>query len=192
MEVVERSLGCLLLSNRRLDDNRGWFQIDFSIADLHAHGIAFDHVEQLNHSYTEHAGVIRGLNYQSAPFVQAKVVSCVAGAVYSVGVDITPDSSTFGQWCGWVLTPNNHRSMVVPRGYAHGFVTMQDNTELQYLTDNVYSYDHAKSIRYDDPDLDIDWTMQDAITLRPEILSSKNRNAPFLRDAIAAESGVER
>lgn len=190
MEIIERALGCVLLSNCRLDDSRGWFQVDFSIADLHASGVAFDHVEQLNHSHTEHAGVVRGLNYQSAPFEQAKVVSCVAGAVYSVGADITSGSPTFGQWCGWVLTPDNHRSMIVPRGYAHGFVTMQDDTELQYLTDNSYSYDHAKSIRYDDPDLGIDWTVKGTVALRPDILSSKNRNAPYLCDAIAAEFGI--
>ncbi|PST45680.1 dTDP-4-dehydrorhamnose 3,5-epimerase [Bifidobacterium callitrichos] len=184
MLIVNFSLGCALLSTRRLGDNRGWFQINFSVRELQEAGLSFDHVEQLNHSYTEHAGVVRGLNYQADPYAQAKVVSCIAGAVYSVGVDITPSSETFGQWCGFQLTPENHQCMYVPRGYAHGFVTLSEKTELQYLTDNVYSHDHAKSIRYDDPNLAIDWTMGGVVRLRPDILSEKNRQAPLLRDAL--------
>ena len=184
MELIDRALGCALLSTSRLEDNRGWFQIDFSVRELQEAGLSFDHVEQLNHSYTEHAGVVRGLNYQADPYAQAKVVSCIAGAVYSVGVDITPSSDTFGKWCGFELTPDNHRSMFVPRGYAHGFVTLRDGTELQYLTDNTYSYGHAKSVRFDDSDLDIDWTMNGTVPLRPDILSDKNRNAPYLRDTV--------
>lgn len=184
MEILERSLGCVLLSTNRLNDNRGWFRVGFSIADLHRLDIRFDHVEQLNHSHTEHAGVIRGLNYQEDPFAQAKAVSCVTGAVYSVGVDITPTSPTFGQWCGWVLSPGNHRVMVVPCGYAHGFITLRDDTELQYLTDNAYSRKHAKSIRCDDPDLSIDWTMNGVVSPRVDILSAKNRDAPCLHEAI--------
>ena len=171
MELIDRALGCALLSTSRLEDNRGWFQIDFSVRELQEAGLSFDHVEQLNHSYTEHAGVVRGLNYQADPYAQAKVVSCIAGAGYSVGVDITPSSDT-------------HRSMFVPRGYAHGFVTLRDGTELQYLTDNTYSYGHAKSVRFDDSDLDIDWTMNGTVPLRPDILSDKNRNAPYLRDTV--------
>lgn len=184
MELIDRALGCALLSTSRLEDNRGWFQIDFSVRELQEAGLSFDHVEQLNHSYTEHAGVVRGLNYQADPYAQAKVVSCIAGAVYSVGVDITPSSDTFGKWCGFELTPDSHRSMFVPRGYAHGFVTLRDGTELQYLTDNTYSYGHAKSVRFDDSDLDIDWTMNGTVPLRPDILSDKNRNAPYLRDTV--------
>lgn len=186
MEIIDRALRCVLLSNRRLGDNRGWFQIDFSMHDLQEAGLSFDHIEQLNHSYTEYAGVVRGLNYQTAPYAQAKIVSCIEGEVYSIGVDITPSSDTFGKWCGFVLSADNHRSMLVPRGYAHGFVTLCNDTELQYFTDNAYSYKHAKSIRFDDPDLDIDWTMNGSVRLRPDILSDKNRNAPYLRDAVLA------
>lgn len=74
MELIDRALGCALLSTSRLEDNRGWFQIDFSVRELQEAGLSFDHVEQLNHSYTEHAGVVRGLNYQADPYAQAKVV----------------------------------------------------------------------------------------------------------------------
>lgn len=184
MNIVARALDCALLEAKRIDDIRGWFQIDFSMAELQSQALPFRGVVQMNHSFTEHSGVIRGLNFQSAPFEQAKVVSCIAGSVYSVGVNITPSSPSFGHWCGFALSAANHRVMYVPRGYAHGFVTLCDNTELQYFTDNIYSHEHAKSIRYDDPDLNIDWTMNGGIVVRPDILSEKNRNAPYLRDVV--------
>lgn len=182
MEQIGKALDCRLLSTRRIEDCRGWFQVAFCADDLRAMGMDFGAVCQLNHSFTDHAGVVRGLNYQAAPFAQAKIIRCVRGSLYSVGADIDRNSEHFGKWCGFVLSAGGHNLMYVPRGYAHGFISLEDHTELEYFTDNQYSFEHARSVRYDDPDLGIDWTLGGKIQVRRDILSEKNRKAPCLRE----------
>lgn len=130
-------------------------------------------VYQINHSYTEKKGVVRGLNYQEAPYEQAKIVRCIKGAIYSVAVDINPSSNTYGKWCGFELSCDNCKIMYIPRGYAHGIILMQDDVELQYITDNRYDYNSAKSIRFDDPEIGIDWKINGKIEVMRNILSKK-------------------
>ncbi|MDO4491795.1 MAG: dTDP-4-dehydrorhamnose 3,5-epimerase [Lachnospiraceae bacterium] len=185
MKIVERKLGCALLEPTLIRDVRGWFQIPFSIQDLQALGLDFRCVYQLNHSYTEEKGVVRGPNYQKRPYNQAKVVRCTKGSFYSVAIDIDPDSPTYRQSCGFLLSQENKRLMYVPDSYAHGFVTLEEDTELEYLTDNQYCYEAAKSFQFDDPEVldesgapGIDWTMGGAVVLKREIQSDKNRLAP--------------
>ena len=184
MIIIEEKLNCVLLSPQILHDNRGWFQVAFNIADLHKLNLHFQSVCQLNHSMTELAGTVRGLNYQEAPYEQAKIVRCIKGNLYSVAVDIRKESETFGRWCGFELNAESGNLMYIPRGYAHGFIANEDHTELEYLTDNVYSKEHAKSIRYDDPDIGIDWTQNGQVAVLETVLSKKIANAALLRDLL--------
>lgn len=180
MEIIDTKLDCKLFSINPVTDCRGWFQVAFCADDLRRYGVDFRGVEQLNHSFTEYKGVVRGLNYQKEPFAQAKIIRCVRGALYSVAVNIDRSSSSFGKWCGFFLSAENRNLMYVPRSYAHGFVSLENNTELEYFTDNKYSFENAKSIWFDDPKIGIDWTMGNKIRLRKDILSDKNKYAPGL------------
>lgn len=182
MEIIQTKLDCYLLSIPNIPDNRGWFRVAFSVDELHRLNLAFEAVHQMNHSFTEYAGTVRGLNYQEAPYAQAKVIRCVKGALYSVGVNIDRSSENFGKWCGFVLDCKDYNLMYVPRGYAHGFVALEDATELEYFTDNKYSFEHAKSVRYDDPEIGIDWTVGGRVRIQKDILSTKNLMAPSLKD----------
>lgn len=173
MVVLEQKNGCILLENKRIDDNRGWFSVQINADELSKYG--FKRIVQLNHSLTLEKGVIRGFNYQAAPFQQMKIVRCVSGSIYSVGVDIDPRSLNFGKWVGYVLSADNCQLMLLPRTFAHGFITLEENSEMEYFTDEIYSFENAKSIRYDDPDIGVDWTVNGKICPNENILSEKNR-----------------
>ena len=189
MQIIERKLDCALLDTRKINDDRGWFQVAFNIEDIQELGLAFNSVYQLNHSKTGVKGIVRGPNYQKSPYNQAKVIRVIKGAVYSVGIDIDPSSKNFGKAAGFYLSEENHLLMYIPNTYAHGFTVLQDGTELEYLTDNRYNYDSAKSIWYADEqiiDIDtgkqLDWSYGGAVELS-NIKSDKNANAPRLKDA---------
>lgn len=190
MEIIDHRLGCVLLVPTIIHDNRGWFQIPFSSEDINAIGLQFNSVFQLNHSMTVAKGIVRGPNYQMRPYNQAKVVRVIKGAAYSVGIDINHESNTYGKAAGFLLTEDNKRLMYIPNTYAHGFTVLEDGTELEYLTDNRYSYEHAKSIWYADEEIidvdtgkTIDWSYSGTVTLS-NIKSEKNANAPLLKDTI--------
>ena len=180
MVVVEQRNGCVLLENKRIEDDRGWFSVLLNADELRKYG--FKRIVQLNHSLTLEKGVIRGFNYQSAPFQQMKIVRCVRGAIYSVGVNINPHSSDFGKWVGYVLSADDYKLMLLPRTFAHGFITLEENSEMEYFTDEIYVFENAKSIRYDDPDIGVDWTLSGTIHPNEIILSEKNRCAGRISD----------
>lgn len=180
MVVLEQKNGCILLGNKRIDDNRGWFSVQINADELSKYG--FKRIVQLNHSLTLEKGVIRGFNYQAAPFQQMKIVRCVSGAIYSVGVDIEPRSLNFGKWVGYVLSADDCKLMLLPRTFAHGFITLEENSEMEYFTDEIYSFENAKSIRYDDPDIGVDWTVNGIICPNENILSEKNRCAGMISE----------
>lgn len=180
MVVLEQKNGCILLENKKINDNRGWFSVQINADELSKYG--FKRIVQLNHSLTLEKGVIRGFNYQAAPFQQMKIVRCVSGSIYSVGVDIDPHSINFGKWVGYVLSADNCKLMLVPRTFAHGFITLEENSEMEYFTDEIYSFESAKSIRFDDPDIDVDWTVNGKICPNENIISEKNRCAGMISD----------
>lgn len=180
MVVLEQKNGCILLENKRIEDNRGWFSVQLNADELSKYG--FKRVVQLNHSLTLEKGVIRGFNYQAAPFQQMKIVRCVRGGIYSVGVDIDLRSSNFGKWVGYVLSADDCKLMLLPRTFAHGFITLEENSEMEYFTDEIYSLENAKSIRYDDPNIGVDWTVNGRICPNENILSEKNRCAGMISD----------
>ena len=175
MVVLKQKLGCALVTPQVINDPRGKFTVPFSIENLHSLGLPFEQVYQLNHSFTNEKGTLRGPNYQD-PFPQAKIIRCVRGSLYSVGICLEGENK--GKWVGFELSSERMEEMYIPRGYAHGFITLEDNTELEYITDNRYCYEGAKSIKWDA--LGIDWTVGGRVLVREDLLSEKNRNAPRL------------
>ena len=132
---------------------------------------------QDNHSRSS-KGVLRGLHYQLDPFAQGKLVRVVTGEVFDVAIDIRVNSKNFGKWFGEKLSADNKKQLWIPRGFAHGFLTLSDSAEFLYKTTNFYDKQSERSIRWNDPEINIDWGSE----LRP-IVSLKDKNAPFLKDA---------
>ena len=132
---------------------------------------------QDNHSRSS-KGVLRGLHYQLDPFAQGKLVRVVTGEVFDVAVDIRVNSKNFGKWFGAKLSADNKKQLWIPRGFAHGFLTLSDSAEFLYKTTNFYNKESERSIIWNDPVIDIDWGSE----VSP-IISIKDKNAPFLKDA---------
>lgn len=146
--------GVLLLTPRRFGDDRGWFSETWNAASFEKAGITLDFVQD-NHSYSRTRGTLRGLHYQSPPNAQDKLVRCTRGAILDVAVDIRRGSPDYGSWTGVELTPQNGRQLLVPKGFLHGFVTLQEDTEVQYKCTAYYAPESDGSVRWDS--LGIDW-----------------------------------
>ncbi len=164
-------------------DDRGWFMESFNQArfeqELTRLGLPVPRpFVQDNHSCSK-AGVLRGLHYQLPPHPQGKLVRVVRGAAFDVAVDIRKNSATFGQWVGVELTASNHRQLWIPEGFAHGFLTLQDDTHFLYKTTDVYARDCERSILWSDPAIGIDWPLAG---LTPQ-LAAKDQEAKLLKDA---------
>ena len=134
------------------------------------------HFVQDNHSFSASKGTLRGLHYQLNPKCQAKIVRCTRGAILDVAVDIRRGSPQYKQWVAVELSEENKKQLFVPRGFAHGFLTLTDNVEVQYKADNYYAPECDGNIRYDDPEIGIEWGQSEFI------LSEKDRRAPLLRE----------
>jgi dTDP-4-dehydrorhamnose 3,5-epimerase len=132
---------------------------------------------QDNHSSSERKGVIRGLHFQIEPMAQSKLVRCTHGSVKDFAVDIRIGSSNYRKWVSVELSSANKRMLFIPKGFAHGFLTLEDNTEIQYKVDNYYSKEHDRSIRFDDPEIGIDWEVSEPL------VSDKDAAAPLLSDS---------
>ena len=159
----------------RFGDERGFFSEVFNARAFADGGIDCAFVQD-NHSYSQAVGVLRGLHFQKPPFAQAKLVRVTRGRVFDVAVDIRAGSPTYGQWVGIELSAEKWNQLFVPAGFAHGFVTLTENVEFLYKVSNWYSREHDRSIRFDDPQIGIDWPLPtDGLTL-----SDKDRNAPTL------------
>ena len=158
-------------------DDRGFFFESFNKAKFEAAiGRSADFVQD-NHSRSG-KGVLRGLHYQLPPHAQAKLVRVVAGEAYDVAVDIRKPSPTFGHWVGVLLSAENKRQLWIPEGFAHGFLTLSDHVEFLYKTTNYYEPESDRGIRWDDPQIGIDWNVTEPLTL-----SSKDQQQPLLADA---------
>jgi dTDP-4-dehydrorhamnose 3,5-epimerase len=167
---------CLIDLEKRSDD-RGFFARLFCEREFAEAGLE-NHFVQFNISSSAERGTLRGMHYQLPPAAEVKVVRCVKGSLFDVIVDLRPDSSTFRHWFGAELTAQNHRMMYVPRGFAHGFVTLEENTEALYLVSAVYAPEQERGLRYNDPAIGIDWPIP------PAELSEKDRGWPDLDTAI--------
>ena len=155
---IPTSLSDLIVVERqRLADTRGFFSRFFCTDELADFGIGS--IAQINHTMTQAKGTIRGMHYQNAPHDEAKFVSCLAGAVFDVAVDMRPGSPTYLKWHGEVLSAENARSMMIPPGFAHGFQTLTENCELIYLHDKSYAPDAEDGVNPLDPKLGIAWPL---------------------------------
>jgi dTDP-4-dehydrorhamnose 3,5-epimerase len=143
-------------------------------------GIHADFVQD-NQSYSQQKGTLRGLHYQLNPMCQAKLLRATRGAIFDVAVDIRKGSPQYGEWVGVELSAENKKQLFIPRGFAHGFLTLTDDVEVQYKADNYYAPECDGNIRWDDPDIAVAWPSA------PVILSEKDQKAPSLRER-AAES----
>lgn len=176
--LIEQTVfsGLVLLTPARFGDARGWFSEVWNADRMAAAGIGVAFVQD-NHSFSAQRGTLRGLHCQLPPFAQDKLVRCVRGAILDVCVDIRHGSRTYGRWFGVELTADSGRQIFVPKGFLHGFVTLEDGVEVEYKTSAPYSAGHDCAVRWDDPEIGIDWGLDGA-----PILSDKDARAPLLRD----------
>lgn len=170
--------GVLEIVPARFGDARGFFSETYNATRLAEAGIDLNFVQD-NHSLSARRGVLRGLHYQLSPRAQDKLVRVVRGAIFDVAVDIRLGSPTFAQWVGVELSVEKWNQLLVPKGFAHGFVTLTENTEVVYKVTDYYSPEHDRSIRYDDPDIAIDWP----IAAGDLLLSDKDLGAARLSEA---------
>jgi dTDP-4-dehydrorhamnose 3,5-epimerase len=159
----------------KFGDARGFFSETYAQQKFHDAGIALDWVQD-NHSYSAHKGVLRGLHYQAPPMAQDKLVRVTRGAIFDVAVDIRHGSPSFGKWVSLVVSAAAWNQILVPKGFAHGFVTLEPDTEVIYKVSAPYSPTHDRNIRFDDPDIGIAWPLDG---LAP-VLSPKDAAAPAL------------
>jgi dTDP-4-dehydrorhamnose 3,5-epimerase len=164
------------LTPRRFGDERGFFSEVWNQARFAEAGITTQFVQD-NVSVSRTKGVLRGLHFQTPPAAQAKLVRVSRGSIFDVGVDIRRSSPTFGRWAGVVLSAEKWNQLYVPEGFAHGFVTLEDDTEVTYKVSTPYSPEHDRSIRFDDPTIGIDWPLDGE-----PVLSDKDAAAPLLAD----------
>lgn len=179
LDVRPTSLpGVLEIRPTRIGDERGFFSEVWSERAF-AGAVADVRFVQDNHSFSREVGVLRGLHFQAPPAAQAKLVRVSRGSVFDVAVDIRPSSLTYRQWLGVRLSAAEWNQLYVPEGFAHGFVTLEPDTEVQYKVSAPYSRDHDRAIRFDDPAICVEWP----IDRQALILSDKDRSAPLLADA---------
>lgn len=139
-------------------DERGEFSRIYSVEELARHGISFA-INQVNRSLTKKSGTVRGMHFQSHPHGEAKIIQCIRGAVYDVAVDMRPESPTYLQWHGVELTENNSTLYYIPVGFAHGFQTLEDRSELLYFMSTPYVAAAANGVRWDDPKIQVHWPL---------------------------------
>ena len=174
----------LILTPRRFGDARGFFSESWNRQRMQEAGLDYDFVQD-NHSLSATPGTLRGLHCQLPPRAQAKLVRCGRGRLYDVAVDIRPGSATFGQWVGVELSFENGRQLLIPEGFLHGFVTRDPDTEILYKCTDTYAPAHERGVRWDDPELGIDWGLEG----RAPVLSARDAAAGWLADL---ESFAER
>ena len=169
--------GLIVLEPKKFGDHRGFFSETYNRARLAEMGFDADFVQD-NHSLSVEKGVVRGLHYQSPPFAQDKLVRVVRGAILDVAVDIRRGSPTWGDHVAVELSAENWRQLLVPKGFAHGFVTLEPDTEVVYKVTDVYAPANDHGLLWSDPDLGIDWP----VGAEAAILSDKDRVQPLLAE----------
>jgi dTDP-4-dehydrorhamnose 3,5-epimerase len=165
--------GLVVIELEPSTDERGWFARTFDAEELRAAGIEMD-VAQASASFNPRAGTLRGLHYQAEPHAEQKIVRCTRGAIFDVAVDIRDDSPTRGRWFSTELGADDPRMLYIPPGFAHGFQTLADSTEVSYLISPEYVPEAARGIRWDDPVIGIDWPAAE------RIISQRDRELPAL------------
>ena len=178
MDVIETRLpGVLVVTPRRFGDSRGFFSEVYNRKAYAAHGIDVEFVQD-NHSLSREAGVVRGLHYQAPPHAQDKLVRVAAGRIMDVAVDVRRGSPHYGQWVGVELSAEIGNQLFVPKGFLHGFATLEPDCQVLYKCSDFYAPESDGNVRFDDPSIGIDWGIDPAAA----ILSDKDRAAPLLAD----------
>lgn len=165
----------VILEPKAFGDSRGWFMETWSKRDMEQAGLFYDFVQD-NQSYSAGKGTLRGLHFQKGAASQAKLVRCVKGRVLDVAVDLRAGSPTFRKWVSVELSAENKRQLLVPRGFAHGYLTLTDEAEFIYRVDHYYAPEMERSIIWNDPDIGVEWGIDNPI------LAEKDKNAPLLKD----------
>jgi dTDP-4-dehydrorhamnose 3,5-epimerase len=169
--------GVIIVEPALLGDHRGWFMETYNETSFLEAGIDINFVQD-NQSFSATKGTLRGLHYQLNPKAQTKLVRCTRGVIYDVAVDIRNGSPTFGKWFGIELSEENKKQLLIPKGFAHGFMTLTEDVEVQYKVDEFYAPECDRGIIWNDPEIGIELPMDIKL-----ILSAKDEKAPLLRDA---------
>jgi len=177
MKITKTEIdGLVIIDPNCFGDHRGWFMETYNVAQMKENGIDVVFVQD-NQSKSLIKGTIRGLHFQNNPMAQTKLVRCTKGAILDVAVDLRKKSPTFKKWFSIELTEENKKQLFIPQGFAHGFLTLSDDVEVQYKVDNFYNKRLDGSIRYDDPEIGIEWGV-----INP-VLSDKDKTSPLLKDS---------
>jgi len=178
MKFTETHLkGVLVVEPTVFGDHRGWFMETYSEAKFKELGLDLTFAQD-NQSYSAVKGTLRGLHFQLNPKAQSKLVRCTRGSIFDVAVDIRQGSPTYGQWFGIELTAENKKQLLIPKGFAHGFMTLTEDVEVQYKCDELYAPECDGGIRWNDPGIGVEWPLH----VTP-VLSAKDEAAPLLKDA---------
>lgn len=167
--VTTEFLGLYLIEYEKLEDERGFFARTFCQEKFHEQGINTQ-IIQCSISYNRQKGTLRGMHYQIPPFEEAKLVRCVKGAIYDLVIDLRPASMTYKKWVAFELSA--HNSLYIPKGFAHGFLTLEKDTEVFYQISEKFSPEHARGIRWNDPTFSLSWP------LPISVISQKDQNYP--------------
>ena len=177
MKITKTKLeGVVIIEPDVFGDNRGFFMESWNKKKMAEAGLDYDFVQD-NHSKSTVKGTLRGIHFQKGDKAQAKLVRCVKGTVLDVAVDLRRNSPTFKQWVGVELSEENKKQLLIPRGFGHGFVTLTDDVEFLYKADNYYAPEADAGIRWNDPDIGVEWGIENPI------LSDKDKNNQFLKNA---------
>ena len=171
--ITAKPAGVYIIEPRVFCDNRGWFTETYNNAAFEKNGLIYNFVQD-NHSYSAEKGTLRGLHWQCAPHEEAKLVRCVNGSIWDVAVDVREGSSTYLQWFGIELSNGNGKSLYIPEGFAHGFITLQEHTTVTYQISREYCLESGRRLRWDDPKIGIEWPFS------PIIVSDKDQSWKFL------------
>lgn len=173
MKRVDTKLpGVCIVEPQVFGDHRGYFMETYSTKTFADIGITNEFVQD-NQSFTAQKGTLRGIHFQNAPMAQAKLVRVARGAVLDVSVDLRKGSPTYKQWVGVELSAENKRMLFIPRGFGHGFVTLTDDVEFCYKVDNLYSKECDRGIRFDDPEIGVDWGVTEPVLSQKDMLSPR-------------------
>jgi len=174
MKITETELeGVYIIEPQVFGDVRGWFMETYSKKKTPQLGCDF---VQDNQSFSAQKGTLRGIHFQRPPMEQAKLIRCTRGAIMDFAVDLRPDSISYKKWIGIELSEENKKQLFIPRGLGHAFITLTDDAEVQYKADNYYSPEHDSAILWSDPDIGINWGVENPV------VSEKDKAAPLLKE----------
>ena len=177
MKIIELELeGVKILEPKYFEDDRGYYTESYSSRTLREYGIDTVFVQD-NHLMSLKKGTIRGIHFQNYPKAQSKLLRCTKGSILDIVVDLRKSSPTYKNWISVILSEKNRKQIFIPKGYGHACISLEDNTQVQYKVDELYYPEYDRAIAWNDPELNIDWTIDNVI------LSKKDREATFLKDS---------